>query len=169
MIFLALVPSPPYVAIRCRELLPRGFTLTFSGGLFSVTASIRLLPSVLSTAGCPFQSGLSSESLAQRKVYTPSRHWRQPRGAYGLHIVQTGDLLSLRLSAKDTDPVATAGAVQVQSTLSLRNSATEASYLYFNELFITEFPLDLVIFHVKTFDLLAESRGNVFAMFVALH
>ena len=136
MIFLALVPSPPYVAIRCRELLPRGFTLTFSGGLFSVTASIRLLPSVLSTAGCPFQSGLSSESLAQRR---------------------------------SIPPVATAGAVQVQSTLSLRNSATEASYLYFNELFITEFPLDLVIFHVKTFDLLAESRGNVFAMFVALH
>ena len=30
------------------------------GGLFSVTAFIRLLPSVLSTAGCPCQSGLSS-------------------------------------------------------------------------------------------------------------
>ena len=66
MIFLVLVPSPPYVAIRRRELLPRGFTLTLSGGLFSVTASIRLLPSVLSTAGCPFQSGLSSE-LPQRQ------------------------------------------------------------------------------------------------------
>ena len=70
MVFLALVPSPPYVAIRCRELLPRGFTLTFSGGLFSVTASIRLLPSVLSTAGCPFQSGLSSgASTSDRSSY----------------------------------------------------------------------------------------------------
>ena len=53
MIFLVLVPSPPYVAIRRRELLPRGFTLTLAGGLFSVTAFIRLLPSVLSTARCP--------------------------------------------------------------------------------------------------------------------
>ena len=60
MIFLVLVPSPPYVAIRRRKLLPHGFTLTLAGGLFSVTAFIRLLPSVLSTAGCPFQSGLSS-------------------------------------------------------------------------------------------------------------
>ena len=60
MIFLVLVPSPPYVAIQRRELLPRGFTLTLSGGLFSVTAFIKLLPSVLSTAGRPFQSGLSS-------------------------------------------------------------------------------------------------------------
>ena len=64
MVLLVLVPSPPYVAIRRRELLPRGFTLTLSGGLFSVTAFIRLLPSVLSTAGCPFQSGLSSEADA---------------------------------------------------------------------------------------------------------
>ncbi len=53
MVLLVLVPSPPYVAIRRRELLPRGFTLTLAGGLFSVTAFIRLLPSVLSTAGCP--------------------------------------------------------------------------------------------------------------------
>ena len=60
MVLLVLVPSPPYVAIRRRELLPRGFTLTRTGGLFSVTAFIRLLPSVLSTAGCPSQSGLSS-------------------------------------------------------------------------------------------------------------
>ena len=67
MIFLVLVPSPPYVAIRRRELLPRGFTLTLAGGLFSVTAFIRLLPSVLSTAGRPFQSGLSSESTTQRQ------------------------------------------------------------------------------------------------------
>ena len=83
------------------------------GGLFSVTACIKLLPSVLSTAGRPFQSGLSSESSPQRKLSTPSRRWRQPRGAYGLHFVSTGDLLSLRLFAKDTDPVATADAVLV--------------------------------------------------------
>ena len=70
MIFLVLVPSPPYVAIRRRELLPRGFTLTLSGGLFSVTAFIRLLPSVLSTAGCPFQSGLSSpEGATSHSTY----------------------------------------------------------------------------------------------------
>ena len=31
MIFLVLVPSPPYVAMRRRELLPRGFTLTLFG------------------------------------------------------------------------------------------------------------------------------------------
>ena len=68
---LVLVPSPPYVAIQRRELLPRGFILTLSGGLFSVTAFIRLLPSVLSTAGCPFQSGLSSESWIQRQVIPP--------------------------------------------------------------------------------------------------
>ena len=66
MVFLVLVPSPSYVATRRRELLPHGFTLTLAGGLFSVTAFIRLLPSVLSTAGCPFQSGLSSE-LPQRQ------------------------------------------------------------------------------------------------------
>ena len=64
MVFLVLVPSPPYVAIQRRELLPRGFTLTLAGGLFSVTAFIKLLPSVLSTAGCPIQSGLSSETEA---------------------------------------------------------------------------------------------------------
>ena len=97
MVFLVLVPSPPYVATRCRELLPRGFTLTLAGGLFSVTACIKLLPSVLSTAGRPAQSGLSSESSPQRKLSTPSRRWRQPRGAYGLHFVSTCDLLSFRL------------------------------------------------------------------------
>ena len=64
MVLLVLVPSPPYVTIRRRELLPRGFILTLSGGLFSVTAFIRLLPSVLSTAGCPSQSGLSSDASA---------------------------------------------------------------------------------------------------------
>ena len=64
MVFLVLVPSPSYVATRRRELLPRGFTLTLAGGLFSVTACKRLLPSVISTAECPFQSGLSSESEA---------------------------------------------------------------------------------------------------------
>ena len=31
MVFLVLVPSPPYVAIQRRELLPRGFTLTLIG------------------------------------------------------------------------------------------------------------------------------------------
>ena len=71
MVFLVLVPSPPYVAIQRRELLPRGFTLTLAGGLFSVTACIRLLPSVLSTAGRPFQSGLSSEDELQRQIVLP--------------------------------------------------------------------------------------------------
>ena len=69
MIFLDLVPSPPYVTIRRRELLPHGFTLTLSGGLFSVTAFIRLLPSVLSTAGCPGQSGLSSGDVTSDKSF----------------------------------------------------------------------------------------------------
>ncbi len=68
MVLLVLVPSPPYVATRRRELLPRGFTLTLSGGLFSVTAFIRLLPSALSAAGCPGQSGLSSAELARRRA-----------------------------------------------------------------------------------------------------
>ena len=31
MVFLVLVPSPPYVATRRRELLPRGFTLALIG------------------------------------------------------------------------------------------------------------------------------------------
>ena len=31
MVLLVLVPSPPYVATRRRELLPRGFTLTLFG------------------------------------------------------------------------------------------------------------------------------------------
>ena len=40
------------------------------GGLFSVTAFIKLLPSVLSTAGCPFQSGLSSvNKYSDRSFY----------------------------------------------------------------------------------------------------
>ena len=65
MVLLVLVPSPPHVAMQRRELLPRGFILTLSGGLFSVTAFIRLLPSVLSTAGRPFQSGLSSAGLSR--------------------------------------------------------------------------------------------------------
>ena len=71
MVLLVLVPSPPYVAIRRRELLPRGFTLTLAGGLFSVTAFIRLLPSVLSTAGYSAQSGLSSEDELQRQIVLP--------------------------------------------------------------------------------------------------
>ena len=110
MIFLVLVPSPSYVAIQRRELLPRGFTLTLSGGLFSVTAFIKLLPSVLSTAGRPFQSGLSS-----------------PFGA------------------------------------------TSHSTYNVNELFISKLALDLIVFSVKTFHFLAEFRGYVFAMLVALH
>ena len=73
MVFLGLVPSPPYVATRRRELLPHGFTLTLAGGLFSVTACIRLLPSVLSTAGCLVQSGLSSvykfQTATSRSTY----------------------------------------------------------------------------------------------------
>ena len=70
MVLLVLVPSPPYVAIRRRELLPRGFTLTLAGGLFSVTAFIRLLPSVLSTAGYSAQSGLSSpEGATSHSTY----------------------------------------------------------------------------------------------------
>ena len=70
MVLLVLVPSPPYVAIRRRELLPRGFTLTLAGGLFSVAAFIRLLPSVLSTAGCSAQSGLSSpEGATSHSTY----------------------------------------------------------------------------------------------------
>ena len=97
MVFLALVPSPSYVATQRRELLPRGFTLTFSGGLFSVTASIRLLPSVIYTAGCPFQSGLSSGARTRGKYLPPVAMRRQPRGACGLHVVQTGDLSSFRL------------------------------------------------------------------------
>ena len=68
MIFLVLVPSPPYVAIRRRELLPRGFTLTLSGGLFSVTASIRLLPSVLSTAGALSSPDFPLSFLSDRSV-----------------------------------------------------------------------------------------------------
>ena len=70
MVVLVLVPPPPYVAIQRRELLPRGFTLTLAGGLFSVTAFIRLLPSVLSTAGCSTQSGLSSpEGATSHSTY----------------------------------------------------------------------------------------------------
>ena len=70
MVLLVLVPSPPYVTIQRRELLPRGFILTLAGGLFSVTAFIRLLPSVLSTAGCPSQSGLSSgENTSDKSFY----------------------------------------------------------------------------------------------------
>ncbi len=110
MVLLVLVPSPPYVAIQRRELLPRGFTLTLAGGLFSVTAFIRLLPSALSAAGCPCQSGLSSAG---------------PRG---------------------------------------RGAATEASYL-----FIAKFSFNLVVLDIEPLDLAAEGRGDVLAMFVALH
>ena len=81
MVFLVLVPSPPHVAMRRRELLPRGFTLTLSGGLFSVTACKRLLPSVISTAEYSIQSGLSSESEASEEtVYPQSPLATAPRG-----------------------------------------------------------------------------------------
>ena len=157
MVFLALVPSPSYVATQRRELLPRGFTLTFSGGLFSVTASIRLLPSVIYTAGCPFQSGLSSGARTRGKYLPPVAMRRQPRGACGLHFVQTSDLLSfclLRRHGPGRDgwcrlfvgiissvlepateafyliPVATAGAVFSGGTFSsVPEPATEAFYL----------------------------------------
>ena len=111
MVLLDLVPSPPYVAIRRRELLPHGFTLTLSGGLFSVTAFIRLLPSVLSTAGYSAQSGLSSEACFSDKSF----------------------------------------------------------YLYFNELFISELALHLVIFCIYLCHSLFQSWRDVFAMLVTLH
>jgi len=63
MVLLVLVSSPPHVAIRRRELLPHGFTLTLAGGLFSVTTFMRLLPSALSAAGRSAQSGLSSAGI----------------------------------------------------------------------------------------------------------
>ena len=59
--------SPHGVVSSCLAVSP----LPLTGGLFSVTASIRLLPSVLSTAGCPFQSGLSSESKASEETVNP--------------------------------------------------------------------------------------------------
>ena len=87
MVLLVLVPSPPYVAIQRRELLPRGFILTLSGGLFSVTAFIRLLPSALSAAGCPFQSGLSSETgLSDRSVLPISCSRACARACHFLHL-----------------------------------------------------------------------------------
>ena len=111
MVLLVLVPSPPYVAIRRRELLPRGFTLTLAGGLFSVTAFIRLLPSVLSTAGYSAQSGLSSEACFSDKSF----------------------------------------------------------YLYFNELFISELALHLVVLCVDLSNSLFKTWRNVFTTLVTLH
>ena len=61
--------SPYNVVSSCLAVSPLPF-----GGLFSVTAFIRLLPSVLSTAGCPCQSGLSSEApkeTLQRQIVLP--------------------------------------------------------------------------------------------------
>ena len=112
MIFLVLVPSPPHVAIRRRELLPRGFTLTLSGGLFSVTAFIRLLPSVLSTAGCPFQSGLSSEARFRGK-YLPPPLCGCPEGHAVFTLFRPATCCPY-VFEEDTDPVATAYAVLVQ-------------------------------------------------------
>ena len=69
--------SPHDVVSSCLAVSP----LPLTGGLFSVTAFIRLLPSVLSTAGCPFQSGLSSESEASEEtVYPQSPLATAPRG-----------------------------------------------------------------------------------------
>ena len=97
MVFLVLVPSPPYVAIQRRELLPRGFTLTLIGrsvfcyGLHKITPICDFHSRIL----YPVRTFLWCEH--QRKMFTPSRLRRQPRGACGLHVVQTGDLSSFRL------------------------------------------------------------------------
>ncbi len=106
LVLQAPVPSPSYVATRRREPLPHGFTLALAGGLFSVTASIRLLPSVLSTAGCPFLSGLSSEQ-AQRKLFTPSRFRDSPEGHSVFTLFRPATFYPF-VFFKDTDPVATA-------------------------------------------------------------
>ena len=73
MVFLVLVPSPPYVAIQRRELLPRGFTLTLIGrsvfcyGLHKITPICdfhsRILYPVRTFLWCSHQ----------RKMFTPSR------------------------------------------------------------------------------------------------
>ena len=47
-------------------------------------------------------------------------------------------------------------------------SATEAFYLYVNELFVSELALNLVVFLVESFHFLDKGRGDVFTMFVAL-
>ena len=97
MVFLVLVPSPPYVAIQRRELLPRGFTLTLIGrsvfcyGLHKITPICDFHSRIL----CPVRTFLWCEH--QRKMFTPVALRRQPRGACGLHVVQTGDLSSFRL------------------------------------------------------------------------
>ena len=94
LVLQAPVPSPPYVATRRREPLPHGFTLALAGGLFSVTASIRLLPSVLSTAGCPFLSGLSSDLRSEESPFQPPLLRSCPEGHAVFTCVTTGDLLS---------------------------------------------------------------------------
>ena len=113
MVFLVLVPSPSYVATRRRELLPRGFTLTLAGGLFSVTACKRLLPSVISTAECPFQSGLSSESLSLRgNCLPPVAVGDSPEGHAVFTLFRPATYCPY-VFYEDTDPVATADAVLV--------------------------------------------------------
>ena len=47
--------------------------------------------------------------------------------------------------------------------------ATEAFYLYVNELFVAELALDLVIFAVHALHLLDEGWSDVFTMLMALH
>ena len=112
MVFLVLVPSPPYVAIRRRELLPRGFTLTLAGGLFSVTACKRLLPSVISTAGCPFQSGLSSGVPPEENGLPPVVYDDSPEGHAVFTLFRPATYFPY-VFYEDTDPVATADAVLV--------------------------------------------------------
>ena len=78
--------------------------------------------------------------------------------------------MSFRLFTKDTDPVATAGAVQVTvDSKSVRISDRSVLPIYVNELFVTELALDSVVFLVQTLDLLAQGRSDVLAMLVALH
>ena len=112
MVLQALVPSPSCVATGRRELLPRGFTLTLAGGLFSVTAFMKLLPSVLSTAGCPFQSGLSSEARFRGK-YPPPPLRGCPEGHAVFTLFRPATCRPY-VFEEDTDPVATAYAVLVQ-------------------------------------------------------
>ena len=92
---------------------------------------------MLSTAGCPVQSGLSSESAdSEETIYPQSRR-----------LKPSWD----------------------QLTQSRCNSATEAFYLYVNELFIAELTLELVVLSVDLLHSLDKARSNVFAAFVALH
>ena len=48
-------------------------------------------------------------------------------------------------------------------------SATEAFYLYVNELFVSELALNLVVLSVDLLYSLDKAWSNIFAAFVALH